>query len=87
MDEAKLSNLKALLDDSYVWPGPYLFKFIVPAIEEQALLSLFSKGEVEKKPSKKGKYISISISIIIKESEEVLEIYRKVSHIKGLISL
>ncbi|OUR96542.1 DUF493 domain-containing protein [Halobacteriovorax marinus] len=83
----ELNNLKALLDTEYEWPGPYLFKFIVPAVQLLALKGLLSGHDLIEKPSKNGKYISITLTITCESSQKVIDLYEKVSSIPGIMSL
>lgn len=82
-----MKNLKELLDGSYSWPAPYLFKFIVPTTSLEALEELISTHLMTQKPSKTGKYTSVSITVKCESSQEVLDFYKKVSVIPGIISL
>ena len=82
-----MDKLKELLDDQYEWPAPYLFKFIVPAVELDTLEKLISKYVMTQKPSKNGKYISVTISVTCQSSDEVIDFYQKVSVVPGIMSL
>jgi putative lipoic acid-binding regulatory protein len=68
-----------------------MYKFIVPSSENQVkeVQDLFNnKGAVIKtKKSKTGKYISLSIVLKIESADKVIEYYKKVENIKGIISL
>ena len=83
----ELEEFKALLDDQYTWPAPYLFKFIVPKTELKTLESLVEGNKLTEKPSKHGKYIGISFTAVCNSSDEVLSMYKKVSAIPGILSL
>lgn len=83
----ELDEFKALLDDQYTWPSPYLFKFIVPKAQLSTLESIIDGNELKERPSKNGKYIAVSFSMMCRSSEEVLEMYAKVSSIPGILSL
>ncbi len=83
-------KFKALLEESYSWPTYYLFKFIVPSSSEDELKSVFAgkaNQKMEVRPSKNGNYLSISINILMKSADEVLEIYKAVEKVKGIMSL
>ena len=85
------TKLKAQLDDTTNFPADYMYKFIVPTDEnqEEEVHSLFNnQGAVIKtKKSKTGKYISVSIVLKIESANKVIEYYKKVEKIKGIISL
>ncbi len=82
-----MDKFKELLDDQYTWPAPYLFKFIVPATQLADLENLISKYVMTQKPSKNGKYISVTINVFCQSSDEVIDFYQKVSVIPGIMSL
>ena len=85
------SKLKIQLDDTTDFPADYLYKFIVPASENQVteVESIFNNtaAVINKKNSKTGKYVSVSIILKLNSSDEIITYYRKVEKIKGIISL
>lgn len=84
------SELKELLDKQHNWPENFLFKFIYKSNPEteKSLKEIFTDGaEIEIKKSKKENYNSMSANYIAKSSDDVLNIYKKASEIKGVISL
>ena len=84
-------RLQVELDNSNSWPAEYLFKFIVPSIENNVefVENAFNcMGAVIKTTkSKTGKYTSISVDVTVKNSEEIIQKYKEVSVIKGIVSL
>ena len=81
-------NLQKLLDDQYCWPAVYPFKFIVPRASAEKLLALFPSREgVSVRESGKGKYISVSVNVIMTSSASVVAVYEAVADIEGIISL
>ncbi len=83
----ELEEFKALLDDQYTWPASYLFKFIVPKEELKTLETLVEGNKITEKPSKHGKYIAVSFTAVCDSSDIVLDMYKKVSIIPGILSL
>lgn len=85
------SKLKVQLDDTTNFPADYLYKFIVPTIENQVaeVKNIFDNtgAVIKTKKSKTGKYVSVSIILKLKSSEEVIVYYKKAAKIKGIISL
>lgn len=85
------TKLKLQLIDTTEFPADYMYKFIVPSSENQVkeVQDLFNnRGAVIKtKKSKTGKYISLSIVLKIESADKVIEYYKKVENIKGIISL
>lgn len=83
----KFKKQKELLDQQYVFPCDYLFKFIVPIEQEQKVRDLFPNHEPTVRPSNKGNYVSLTITYFADSSDLVLAIYEKASQIEGIISL
>ena len=84
-------RLKVELDNSNTWPAEYLFKFIMPAVGDNAkkVENAFDcMGAVIKTTkSKTGKFISLSVDVTMKDSQEIIDKYLEVSTIEGIISL
>jgi len=85
------SRLKEQLEESTTWPSNYLYKFIVNTDDEKinAIHEIFDNtgAVIESKKSKKGKYTSISITVSRKNPEEVIQKYKEVGQVEGVISL
>lgn len=72
------------------WPQTYLFKFISPGDEKTIamVVALFeNQNEIAFRPSKNGNFTSITVKEVMLSAKEVIEIYRKASTIKGVITL
>jgi hypothetical protein len=84
-------KLKAQLDDTTKFPADYLYKFIVPTeanqVDEVETIFNNSGAVINKKKSKTGKYVSVSILLKIESSDKVISYYKKAEKIKGIISL
>lgn len=84
-------RLKKELDLSSTWPSIYLYKFIVPSEKENILRveeAFDCMGAVIKTTkSKTGKFTSVSVDVMMKNSQEIIEKYIELSTIKGIISL
>jgi putative lipoic acid-binding regulatory protein len=84
-------KLKNKLDEGNIFPSEYLFKFIVSTHEEKIKqvedLFDFKGAVITKTSSKTGKFTSISIHVIMKNSEDIISIYLKAEKIEGIISL
>jgi len=84
-------RLQLQLADSTQWPTDYLFKFIVLSEKEkiQKIHAIFDNtgAVIDLKKSKKGKYTSISITVNLKNANEVISKYKEVGLIEGVISL
>ena len=84
-------KLKESLDNSSTYPSKYLFKFIVPTTKNQLkeVKDIFDLPGVviNTKASKTNKYISVSITKVVKSSDEIIAKYKEVAGIEGIISL
>ncbi len=87
MDTFKEKNFKALLNNQYAWPADYLFKFIVTKEYKEELLVILGGHKAIEKPSSKGKYVSVSLRILMHSAEEVMALYTKAAKIKSVIAL
>jgi putative lipoic acid-binding regulatory protein len=85
------TKLKTQLDDTTKFPADYLYKFIVPTEANQVaeVETIFnnSGAVINKKKSKTGKYVSVSIVLKIESSDKVISYYKRAEKIKGIISL
>ena len=81
-------SFKEKLDSQYQWPSLYTFKFIAPLEKVAEVKAFFTNHEVIEKPSSKGNYISLTINMMARSSNEVTDIYIKVHDLGGgIISL
>jgi len=84
-------RLQVELDLSNTWPALYLFKFIVPSVNDNVIRveeAFNCMGAVIKTTkSKTGKFTSISVDVQMKDSREIIDKYIEVSTIEGIISL
>ena len=84
-------KLKESLEVATEFPAEYLFKFIVPTTKNQLneVKQVFdmSGAVIRTKNSKTNKYVSISISIKMLSSDAIIEKYKEVTEIEGIISL
>ena len=85
------NRLKDELLQNSDWPSDYLFKFIIPsdASKIRQIHKIFDThgAVIESKQSSKGKYTSISITINLRNPDEVIRKYKEVGKIEGVISL
>ena len=84
-------RLKVELDMSNTWPALYLYKFIVPSVNDNVLRveeAFDCMGAVIKTTkSRTGKFTSISVDVTMKDAQEIIDKYIEVSIIEGIISL
>ncbi len=86
-DLEDIQRMKSLLDASYQWPADYMFKFIIPPGKLEELKKIFPVSDVILRESKTGKYISVTVSLRMESSDEVLAVYYQARRIQGLIAL
>ena len=64
-----------------------MFKFIVPISEKDELLKFFKNDDYKLKESSSKNFISITLSKMMKNADEIIYIYEKTSKIKNIILL
>ena len=64
-----------------------MFKFIVPFSKKEALLNLLPKVAIKTKRSTSNKFVSITLSMEIESSDKVIDIYKQVYQVEGLIAM
>ena len=80
-------RLKISLEKAHKWPGTYLFKFIVPIDKKAELLALLPLGSIQLKESRGSKYIAVSLTSMMADATDVIQVYQKVSTVTGIVSL
>ncbi|NAS30366.1 DUF493 family protein [Flavobacteriaceae bacterium R38] len=84
-------RLKNELANSTIWPSKYLYKFIIPSEIEKIkqIEKIFDNtgAVIESKQSSNGKYTSLSITVHLKNPDAVIEKYKEVGKVEGVISL
>lgn len=84
-------RLKTELDNSNTWPAEYLYKFIVPSVADNVARvekAFDNLGAVIKTTqSKTGKFTSVSVDVTMKSADDVIDKYKEVSTIEGIVSL
>ena len=90
--ETFYNNLKEKLQDTASWPSEYLYKFIIKSniSKVNTIETIFDNtgAVIKKTPSKKGTYVSVSINVVMKSPDTVIEKYKEVGRlVEGVISL
>ncbi|MCF8714654.1 DUF493 family protein [Joostella atrarenae] len=85
-------RLKGELDrTTAAWPSLYLYKFIVPTSESKIneIATIFDNtgAVIKTKESSNGKYTSLSIEVNMESSDAIIDKYKEVSVVEGVISL
>lgn len=84
-------SLKEKLEVNHNFPEDYPFKFII-INEEKKITEIYRifddmKFTLTTRDSKNAKYTSLSITAFVLDAEHVIEIYKKVGEIEGVMSL
>lgn len=84
-------KLKKKLIKDTVFPSKYLFKFIIPAdndkIKQVEDLFDFTGAVITKTSSKTGKFVSISVLVVMKKADDIIIKYKQAEEVEGIISL
>jgi uncharacterized protein len=89
MKDENIASLREHLERE-PWPSVYMFKMIFPADNRlYAMVRDIFPDEARffEKQSSKGNYISVTVKELMLGADEVLDRYRKISEIKGVIML
>ncbi|MGK0385775.1 MAG: putative lipoic acid-binding regulatory protein [Patiriisocius sp.] len=85
------SRLQEQLKADTSWPAPYLYKFIVPSdthkIAQIEAIFNDTNAQIRTRDSSKGTYTSVSITVTMQSPKAVIEKYKQVSEVEGVISL
>lgn len=81
------SKFKVLLDENHDFPCSYTFKIISPKMKEKEVEEVLGDHPMLKKPSKTGKFVSINYTTTVHSSDEVIEYYKKLGKIQGVMLL
>ncbi len=85
------ARLKEQLLETSKWPSNYLYKFIVPTDKDKinTITEIFDNmgAIIESKKSKKGTYTSVSVTVNLTSPDIVINKYKEVAQIEGVISL
>ena len=84
-------KLKESLLETTTFPTKYMFKFIIPTSDDKFKIieTIFDNmgAVIDSKPSKTGKYTSLTILVKIESADAVIIKYQEVSTVEGVISL
>jgi len=86
-------KLKSQLEDMTVFPALYMYKFIVPTEDnDDKVMEVSNKFDnlgaaIKTRKSKNGKYTSLSIEVKMKSADAIINKYKEVTVIEGIISL
>lgn len=90
--EAFYEKLKSQLYETTSWPAEYLYKFIVKSDAQKIaeIEAIFDNmgAVINTIESKKGKYTSVSVNVLMRNPDTVIDKYKEVAEkVEGVISL
>lgn len=84
-------KLKNSLIETTEFPTKYMYKFIIPSGDEKfkKIEQIFDNlgAVISSKPSKTGKYTSLTVLVKMSSPDEIIAKYKEVSSVEGVISL
>lgn len=83
-------NLLEKLQQEKNWPQVYMFKFIITADSKklaQVEAKFSDEATVHQKESSGGKYISITVKEVMLNPEAVIDKYKELGQIEGVMAL
>lgn len=87
MAAADYRTLKAKLEVFESWPHVYTFKFIVPRERRSELEAFFSGYDYSMRPSRTGRYFSLTCAREMPDADAVIAVYERVAGIEGSFAL
>lgn len=88
--EEHFEKLRDLLNEEDNWPILYMFKFIIPADNHKIALveAKFSdEAIISHKASSSGKYFSITVKEVMLDADSIIDKYKEMQGIEGLMAL
>ena len=77
-----------LLNQTHTFPGPYVFKVVVPMEKKAEVLNLVLDGKlISERGSKSGKYMSLTIEKKFFRADQVIDQYQSIRTVDGAIVL
>jgi len=69
------------------YPLIFPFKFIGPPEKVYQLKKLLKDAELSEKPSRNGKYVSLTAKAMMMDPDSIINIYKEAAKIKGIVTL
>ena len=85
--EDRWEALRAKLEVGYEWPCTYVFKAIVPAAQVEQVREVFGEPAPSARESRGGKYVSLTAERRMSDGAEVVQMYRALAVIEGVMLL
>jgi putative lipoic acid-binding regulatory protein len=87
LDEEWTRRFRERLEETYVWPALYTYKFIVKTGREEEVKNLFPMHFSTSRPSGNGNYTSLTFQMMMPSAEAVISVYKRAATVDGLIAL
>ncbi len=89
MNAEEEKKLLATLQELHNWPCEYMYKFVVEkgGNKVKEVTDLFPKANIQLRESRTGRYTSITIKKVFPSAEHVVDRYKEVAKIQGVIKL
>lgn len=81
------TSLQQRLEEAHQWPCSYVFKCVAPADVCETVKQLLPQGDLSKRDSAGGRFTAITVQFHATAATEVVDVYRRVSQIKGVVLL
>lgn len=85
------NKLKLTLEETTTFPSEYMYKFIIPTNDEKfkTIENIFNNlgAVINSKPSKNGKYTSLTIMVKMNSADDIISKYKEVAKVEGIVSL
>lgn len=85
------SKFKERLNEGMTFPSNYIYKFIMPANQSTIAMihAIFENANASfsSRDSRNGKYTSLTITISAKDADTIINYYKEVASIKGVVML
>lgn len=85
--EPDFSALRDRLEQQGAWPAAYTFKFVVPAASRTLAIELLGDPQPGERPSRNGRYVGLTSRRTMADADAVIEVYRALAAVPGIISL
>ena len=86
-DEDRWEQLRETLERLHAWPGPYTFKFVLPSARVADVREAVPGLPFAERASQNGRYVSLSATVQAGVVDEILDVYRAIDGIPGVVSL
>jgi hypothetical protein len=87
---ADYNKLRDLLEQNKIWPKMYMFKFVVPNSQgkvDRVKSILQPLGDLSFKNTANLKFVSVTCTAVMPNAVAVIEVYREVSVVEGVLAL